>query len=296
MAELIAYDESMLEKMSAFWSRVFPEWSGATDLEQVKQVVGKADNVDVSMLREGDSLTATAISTRQRAPDGSSNIWVSIACEPDRLSAADLKLLLARISGVDAELPNTWQIIALPDRLPEPLEQALAEEGFRLDRMTREMEWCGDAVPLVDPEGLRVQAYDGGDPAIDQAILDLHNRSYRALRLVSLMNPENVWRPYFGQKSRGMVICWDGSVLASFAEWGVLDDKPIITSIAAARSHWGTSAAAAAGTRAMQCLVDMGHRRLLTYASTRNTAAYKLHLRHGWREVRVVSPNYIRKF
>lgn len=295
MAELIAYDETMLERISAFWCKVFPEWPEAGDSEQTRQIVTKPENLDVSLLCQNGELIATAISMRQIAPDGSSNIWISVASEPAQLSAADLKLLLSRISGLDAELPNTWHIISLQERLPEPLELALAEEGFLLDRMTREMEWCGDAVPLADPGNLRIQEYDGGDAAIDQAILDLHNRSYRALRLVSQMSPQNVWRPYFGQKSRGMVICWDGDSMASFAEWGVLDDKPIVTSIVAARSHWGTSAAAAAGTRAMQHLLDMGYRRLLTYASTRNTAAYKLHLRYGWREVKVVSPVYIRK-
>jgi RimJ/RimL family protein N-acetyltransferase len=92
------------------------------------------------------------------------------------------------------------------------------------------------------------------------------------------------------------VLAWDGERLAGFAEWFVVNDEPIINSIVAARSHWGTPAAPAAGTRAMQRLFDLGYRTLISAVSSRNAPSYAIHLRHGWRRVGENSRNYVRRF
>lgn len=297
MTEFVPYDTAMAGQVAALWHKLYPEWEGASDTAEVNKILAAERVVDAIAVLQGDRLVATVCCSRQKSPDGSSNIWIALANEPDSLSADAFSTLLAQFSHIDAETPGTWHIIAPIQRFPHDLEAVLTASGFKLDRMTREMEWTGDAVPLVDAGALRVQAYGGGDPRVDRAIIDLHNRSYRSLRLVTQMDETNVWKPYGStQTARGMVICWDEDRIASFAEWSVLEGKPVVTSIVCARSHWGTAAAAAAGTRAMQHLVDLGFRRLLTYASTSNAAAHKLHLRHGWREVKVTNPIYIRKF
>jgi hypothetical protein len=296
MTDLAPYDVSMAEEVSALWRKMYPEWDGATNLAEINRILTSDHVIEAVTVRRDDRLIATVSCTRQKSPDGYSNIWISTIGEPGDLSVSLLPELLQRFSGIDAELPGTWHIISQRDRFPADLEAILIEFGFKLDRMTREMEWTGDFVLLVDAGDLRVQDYNGGNPDIDRSIIDLHNRSYRSLRLVSQLDETNVWKPYTtNQASRGIVICWDEDRMASFAEWSVLDDQPIISSIVCARSHWGTAAAAAAGTRAMQCLVDRGHRRILSYSSTRNAASHKLQLRLGWREVKVMNPIYVRK-
>jgi hypothetical protein len=296
MTDLTPYDVSMAEEVSAFWQKLYPEWNGASNPAEINRILTSDRVIECVTVRRDNRLIATVSCTRQKSPDGYSNIWISTTSEPGVLSASLQTELLRRFSDVDAEIPGTWHIISPRDRFPADLEAVLTEFGFKLDRMTREMEWTGDSVLLVDAGHLRVQNYNGGDPDIDRSIIDLHNRSYRSLRLVSQLDETNVWKPYTAnQASRGIVICWDEDQMVSFAEWSVIDGQPIISSIVCARSHWGTATAAAAGTRAMQCLVDRGHRRILSYSSTRNAASHKLQLRFGWREVKVMNPIYVRK-
>ena len=97
---------------------------------------------------------------------------------------------------------------------------------------------------------------------MDKAIVELHNRSYRSSRLMPPWGVENLWQSWPGLTLREYVLAMEQDRLVGYAEWFVVDGKPCINSFVAARSHWGTPVGAAVGTKAMQILVELGHRKI----------------------------------
>jgi RimJ/RimL family protein N-acetyltransferase len=143
---------------------------------------------------------------------------------------------------------------------------------------------------------VRLERYTGGNADFDKAIVDLHNRSYRRMRLTPPADLEYLWKTWPGLSAHEFVLAWEGERMVGYAEWIVANDKPLMNSLVAARSHWGTPVAAAAGTQAMEYMLALGYRTLYSSVISKNAASIKLQQRHGWRLTTELARTYVRRF
>jgi hypothetical protein len=158
------------------------------------------------------------------------------------------------------------------------------------------MEWVGEYVPVVDLSPVHLERYGGGNLDLDQAIVDLHNRSYRWSHLVSPADLESLWKPWPGLKAREYVLAMENDRLVGYAEWfETKGNPPFINSLVAARSHWATAVAAAVGTNAMQILLERGHRKIEATVRSNNAAALRLHREFSWKVACEAAHTFVRR-
>jgi hypothetical protein len=287
-----------IEAVTALWLELHPDWLWVTD-EEFRKSAFEMDEDRVGFIVEDEAgrLVGTVFGTATRDPTWPRNRYLHLELKPEAVREDLLTPLLTQMADSDHGRPGTWQILNLSDKSPPGLAEIVLGTGFELHDISFRMEWNGETVPLVEPAPLRLELYQGGNEATDAELVDLHNRAYRPARLVGPTKIEHLWpKAWPGLKEREFVLVWDGERIAGFAEWFSINGEAIINSIVAARPHWGTHAAPAAGTRAMQRMIDHGYRPLVSAVSSRNAASYKLQYRHGWRRVRENSRNYVRKF
>jgi hypothetical protein len=157
------------------------------------------------------------------------------------------------------------------------------------------MEWKGDTVVVLDPSPAHFQRYAGGDPEIDAAIVDLHNRSHRSSRLMPPIAHELLWMTVPGLTAHEYVLLRDEGRLVGHAEWLVVDGKAYINSLVVARSHWGTEVAASLGFETIRILLELGHRTIESSVISTNAPGVKLHVKCGCRTAAEQMRNYVRK-
>lgn len=292
---LLPYEARFDEQTIALWRTLHPDWTWLNEPE----TVAKAFELDEHRLgyavqREG-TVIGTVFGSCARDATWHRNRYIHIEAQPEDLSADWLAPALASFAEADRGRPDTWHV-ASPVEAQWPILCSLLEAlGFTLHSSMMTMEWTGEKVTLTDPGTARLDRYTGGNPEIDQAIIDLHNRSYRAGRLTPPADIEYLWKTWPGLTAREYVLAWDEGRLVGYAEWFVYDDKPTMNSLVAARSHWGTSVAAAAGTKAMELMLELGYRTLQSSVISRNAASIKLQLRHGWRITKEQGRTYVCK-
>ena len=296
---VVPFAPEHIEAVTALWLELHPDWTWVTGEEFRKSgFVIDEDRAGFVIFDEAGRLAGSAFGSATRDPDWPRNRYLQFELKPEAVREDIVSPLLAQMAEADRQRPGTWQVINLSDKAPPELTPMILAAGFeQFDASTR-MEWKDEVVPLVDPGALCIELYRGGSEATDAAIVDLHNRAYRPMRLVGPIKAEYLWpkEPWPGLTAREYVLGWEGENLVGYAEWFIVNDEPLINSITAARSHWGTHVAPAVGTRAMQQMFDLGYRHLFSSVSSRNTASYKLQYRHGWRRIVENARNYVRRF
>jgi RimJ/RimL family protein N-acetyltransferase len=298
MLSVIPFESHLAEPVATFWRALHPEWTWLDDPETRAKAFAPSEFFERVgyVVERGNDVIASVLGTCSRDNSSSRNRYIHIEARPEDITADWLDPLLTNFSDLDRLHPGTWQIVNPPEILWPILAPVLAGAGFIHRGSSIRMEWEGDSVTVPDPAPARFERYAGSNPDIDKAITDLHNRSYRALRLTPPTRPEFLWEPWPGLSAREYVLALEENRLVGYAEWFVTDGKPCINSFVAARSHWGTPIGEAVGLKAMQILIELGHRKIESGVFSTNAPSMKLHLKNGWRAVAEQVRTYVRAF
>jgi RimJ/RimL family protein N-acetyltransferase len=298
MLSIAPFEAHFAQPVMALWRALHPDWKWLDDPEMQAKAFEPSELFERTGFvakREGD-VVASVLGTRSLDDSWPCNRYIQIEGRPEDIAADWLDPLLADFAHLDRERPGTWQIIYPAEALWPVLAPVLAAAGFAHRASSMRMEWEGDSVAVPDPAPARFERYAGGNPDTDKAIVELHNRSYRASRVTPPTRVEHLWQVWPGLTAREYVLALEGDRLVGYAEWFVTDGKPYINSFVAARSHWGTPIGAAVGVKAMQILIELGHRKIESSVFSTNTPSMKLHLKHGWRVAGEQARTYVRMF
>lgn len=294
MPSLVPFDATFEERLIALWRAMHPDWDWLDNPENRQNLFKGYTEGESYLLLNGDSVIAFASGTI--LPDRYRNRYIWMDALPEACTAEAVRLLFSPFEEIDRDETDVWHVFILDAARAPVLAPLVEAAGFVLDHRLVRMEWEHESVVLEPPpDGTEFTFYRGGDTAMDQAIVDLHNKAYRPARLVVGVDLESLWRDWPGLTEREYVLAWIDGKLAGYAEWLVTGGRPVLNSLAAARAWWGTSLAPAAGTRAMAQMWDKGYRVFYASVSTRNAAALKLNQRFGWRVTVDENVCYVRK-
>jgi len=288
------FEQKQLPDAIALWRALFAALEHVDDAEIYSRVFAPDEAVErirYAVERDG-ALVATVFTSRDveaEAPNRRIQIAVRLEDIGEWLAA-----IFTRLAELDRDRAQTWQIVATQQPQAAVLTPWLEAAGFALQSSTLRMTWEGDCILLVDPSPIRLTRYAGGDPAFDQAIVDLHNRAYG--RLVPRARRDELWLSWHGLETREFVLALDGDRIVGYAEWWVIDGEAWVNSIVAARSHWGTPVAAALGANAMHALLERGYRKMGACTASTNAPSLKLQKLVGWRVAGEDGCTYVRRF
>ena len=295
MCRVSPFEPGFSQSVLALWRELHPDWTWLDDPESRELAFAPSPSFERAgyVVHRGDALIGSVFGacSKEETPR---NRYIHIEARPEDLAMAWLGPLLASFYDLDRAQPGTWHIANPPETSWPVLVPLLEASGFSHRMSSIQMHWEGDAVTVPDPSPARFERYDGGNPDMDRAICDLHNRAYRASRVTPPVTQENLWKPWPGLEKREYVLALEGDRLVGYAEWFVTDGTPWVNSFVAARSHWGTPIGAAVGVKAMQILIELGHRKLESSVRSNNAASMKLHLKHGWRRGAEQMRTYVR--
>jgi GNAT superfamily N-acetyltransferase len=175
------------------------------------------------------------------------------------------------------------------------LRPVLEAEGFSVSFKVLRMEWNGDTVGVPQPSPIRFRRYAGGDRDLDGAIVDLHNCSFRTVRLKQPMDVEGLWRRHATLQRREFVLAMEAERLVGYAEWSIDADEAWIAYYAVARSHWGTGTARMLGTRVMEAALQHGYTRMAAITRSTNAAVMRQAHALGWTIASELSYTFTRR-
>lgn len=212
------------------------------------------------------------------------NRFIHFEAEPANMTARWLNSVLAFLADADRNKPHTWHVVNVTEASISTLAPLLEAEGFVRHSSMLQMVWTGEAVAVVDPSPAHFRTYAGGDLETDQAIVDLHNRAYRWPHMVPPADVESLWKAWPGLKAHEYVLAIENNRLVGYAEWLEPAGKPpVINSFVVTRSHWGTPIGRAVASKAMQILLERGHRKIEGIVRSNNAAALRVHREFGSR-------------
>ena len=296
MTELVPFTPDQTEQVVALWRSLHADWTWLDEPEARKRAFEEIPDFHRTLLvlRRGGRIAATFTSGYAKNGRGPRNRHIGIEVMPEDVGDWIMPVL-AELAEADRAHPGTWHIARMDDRAIAALAPRLAVAGFAFHSTNVRMRWEGESVSLVDPGPIRIETYTGGDAAVDQAIAALHDQGYRTSRVVPQANVPDMWRAIPGATCHEMLLAWDGDRLVGFIEYLAVKGEAWVNSLVVARSHWGTPAAAAIGTRAMQRLFEAGHRTIESYVRSNNAASIKLQIKLGWRKHSETSGVYVRE-
>lgn len=297
MPSVIPFEPGLGDPIVALWRALHPDWTWLDDPEMPAKMFNPSEyfeRIGYVVQREG-AVIASVFATCSRDAAWPRNRHIHVEARPEDIAAKWLDPLLAGFADADREHPDTWHVASPPEAFWPVLVPLLEAAGFAFHASSMLMEWegCGVSVPDLSP--VRLERYAGGNPEVDKAIVELHNRSYRRSRLTPPARLELLWKPWPGLTAHEFAVALDANRVVGYAEWLVTGGKPYISSVVAARSHWGTPVGAAVGIKAMAILVELGHRKIESSVFSNNAASMKLHLKHGWRVAAEQARTYVRK-
>jgi hypothetical protein len=297
MISIVRFESRLADQVAMLWRILHPDWRWLDDPETRTKVFEPSEGVDRIgyVVQRAGAVIATVLGTCGRGQTWARNRYINIEARPEDIEAVWLSPLLAKVAEADREHPGTWQVASLGEALRPVLAPFLEATGFVYHSSTMRTEWKGDAVAVLDPSPARFERYGGGDPEIDAAIVDLHNRSQRSSRLMPPIARELLWTTVPGLIAHEYVLLRDEGRLVGHAEWLVVDGKAYINSLVVARSHWGTEVAASLGFETIRILLELGHRTIESSLISTNVPAVKLHVKCGGRVAAEQMRNYVRK-
>jgi hypothetical protein len=298
MTSVVSFEPSHAEQIVALWRLLHPDWAWLDNSAARDEIFEPSDTVERIryVVLNKDAVIASVFSTCLRQKPWPRNRFIQIEAAPADISVEWLDVVFASFNDADRGQADIWHVANLTESSMPILAPLLEAVGFIRHSSMLHMEWSGESVTVVDPSPAHFECYAGGNLDIDQAIVDLHNRSYRPSRLVPPVDLETLWKPRPGQKAREYVLAMENDRLVGYAEWlETHGEPPFISSFVAARSHWGTAVAAAVGTKAMQILVERGHRKIESSVRSNNAGSLRLHREHGWKVAFETSHTFVRR-
>jgi GNAT superfamily N-acetyltransferase len=234
-------------------------------------------------------------SSLEQNPTWTRNRIIEVQVRPANISADWLDIILGSLVAADRGQPDTWHVVNAAPCLSPALGPLLETEGFERSFKVWRIEWSGESVTIADPAPIRFERYAGGNREIDAAIVDLHNRSYRAARPKPPADFGSLWKSFTGLQMREYLLAMGDDRLVGYVEWWVADGEAWIANFAVARSYWGTAIAGTLLAQVMQVLLELGHRKIAAVVRSTNTAVTRRWQELGWKVASELSDTFVRK-
>jgi hypothetical protein len=298
MISVVSFEPDHVDQVVALWRLLHPDWTWLDDAPVQDEIFrGSAATERIRyVVRNDTAVIATVFSSCSRDATRPRNRFIHVEAAPADISAEWLDIVLASLVDVDRGQPDAWHVANLSAGSTPALTQVLEAAGFVHHSSMLQMEWCGEAVAVVDPAPARCERYAGGNLDTDRAIVDLQNRMYRRSRLVPPATVEGLWKPQAALRAHEYVLAREHDRLVGYSEWLEADGTPpYVNDFVVARSHWGTPVATAVGTKTMQILIERGHHKLEASVRSNNTAALRLHRQYGWKVAYEAVATLVRK-
>jgi hypothetical protein len=296
MISVFPFDRGYSDQVLALWRLLHPDWRLLEDRAEFHKFVESGDAVERIgyVVQRADAVIASVFGTCARDRNWARTRFLRIEVRPEDIAAAWLDPVLASFIEVDQGQPDTWHVVNVAEPLSLVLAPLLESAGFAAHCSRLQMEWSGDSITVEDPSPARLERYAGGDRDIDRSIVDLRNRCFRPWRLEMPVALEDVWPPLADQDAHEFVLALENDCLVGFSEWYVIDGEPWLSS-SGSSSPWGTAVGGALGTKTMQILLGLGHRKLNSIIRSNNTASMRLHLKFGWKVAHEVHQIFVRR-
>jgi GNAT superfamily N-acetyltransferase len=186
-------------------------------------------------------------------------------------------------------------IASLPDRDAGPAAEFLTRFGF--GELDCEVQYEGSLTGIEfvseDPR-FDLRAYNGGDPSLDEAIVDLHRRGYRRhpcvvdltneLLALRLANPNCFYELLFHERQ-----------LIGYASFWIDKGKCYVDSLLVARQYWGSGASEELVHSVGRVATERGCAIISTISSSSNRAIISLMLKHNCHVVKATK-RFCRRF
>jgi GNAT superfamily N-acetyltransferase len=298
MTSVVSFEPNHANQVVALWRLLHPDWTWLDNPERRDQIFERSDAVEPIryVVQNQDGVIASVFSSCWRDRTWPCNRFIQIEARPADLAAEWLDIALASFVDADRGQPDIWHVANATEILTSVLVPLLEAAGFVRHSSMMRMEWRGESVTVPDPGPAHLERYAGGDPDIDRAIVDLHNRAFRPSRLVPPADLERLWKPWPGLQTHEYVLAMENGRVVGYAEWLESDgNAPFIDSMVVARSHWGTAVAAAVVTKAIQILLERGHHKIESCVRSNNAASMRLGWKLGWKVASEMAPTFVRK-
>jgi RimJ/RimL family protein N-acetyltransferase len=297
MASVSVFERADTEDVAALWRSLHPDWMWLDDRERLPLVFERQDAIEQIryVVRCRKTVIGTVFARCAAEPNGPLTLFIDIQTRHENIAAEWVDPILASLADRDRGRPDMWHVTSVATALSPAAAPLLEAAGFARHSRWLIMEWNSEPIALIDPGTAHLQRYAGGYREIDRAIADLHNRAYSSSRMVGPAEGESLWDPWPGQEAREFVLAWEGNRLIGFAQWCVNGGEAFISNLAVARSHWGTAISSAIGTRAMQLLFELGHRRVESIVHSNNAASMGLQRKLGWKVAREQAHTFVRR-
>jgi GNAT superfamily N-acetyltransferase len=297
MTSVVPFDPSHMDRIVALWRMLHPDWRWLDDPVARAELFERSNNrehIRYVVLR-GDEVIATVFASWAQDPTWTRNRIIDVQVRPEDIRVDWLGIILASFGATDRGQPGTWQFVNAAPCLSPVLGPLLEANGFVRSFKVWRIEWSCEAVTVVDPVPIRLERYAGGSREIDAAIVDLHNRSYRAVRPKPPADLESLWKPHTGLEMREYLLAMGDDRLVGYVEWWAADGEAWIASFAVARSHWGTAIASTLPAKVMQVLLELGHCKIAANVRSTNTAVMRRWQELGWKVAAELSDTFVRK-
>jgi hypothetical protein len=294
MISVSPFERGHAGEVVALWRALHPDWKWLDDPATCNELFESSDAVERAgfLARRGQALIASIFATSWRDQSLALTRRIRIEARREDIAAEWLEDALARFLDRDRGQVGTWHMAVLDKASSPVVAPPLQAAGFAPYSRQLLLEWVGDSVTLADPGPARLERYAGGNAEIDRAIVEVHNRSYLPARLVPPMALADLWKPWLGLQVREFVLAWEQDRLVGYADWSVGDDEVWISDYASMRLGIG----AAVGTKAMQLVLELGHRRIKSMVHTANEASVLLLLRKfGCKVTGELTRSFVRK-
>ena len=227
---------------------------------------------DIILRHDGDDLLGVGMVFRRihgRREGRHTMVWVPAALRRKGHGTALVQAVKDRVAA--AGLGHAYACLYFPTEAAEGL---LAATGFTLISDDHIVGWNGEPYSYQPVDGVRLELYRGGDPAMNAKIADLQNRVFvrelmvptlTAERIEAILTEEGSWMLIATEEASGLLV-------------GVCEgtDGPVIPSIAVAHSHWGTGLGQWMCGEAIDRNRAAGNERPWTLVRRKNRASLKL--------------------
>jgi RimJ/RimL family protein N-acetyltransferase len=297
ITDVFPFEQRHAAQIVALWRLLHPDWTWLGDLHEQHRIFQPSDAADrIGCVIQRQNVTiASVFGTCSRDKTWPRTRFIQIEARPEDMAVEWLDNALTFFKDADRSQPDTWHVINATKILFPIFAPLLEAAGFFYHSSVIQMEFSGESASVADPSPTRLERYAGGNPEIDRAIVDLHNRSYRPARLVPRAELERLWDPWPGLEVREFVLAVENDRLVGHVEWFVTDGEPYVNSLVVARSHWGTAVASALLVKAVQSLCDLGHRKIGSDIRSNNAASMRLVRRLGWKAISQRLHTFVRK-
>jgi GNAT superfamily N-acetyltransferase len=297
MLSVSAFAPSDIDEVAALWRSLHPDWTWLDDRARLTLLFERQDARERMgyVVRRHNAVIATVFTTCPAPANEPQQRLITIKTQPADVTAEWLDPILASFADADRERPDTRHVTSLAMPLASAAAPLLEAAGFVRHSTQTFVQWDSAPMVLVDPSPAKLQRYHGGDRDIDRAIVDLHNRAYRPSEMGPRIDSDGLWAPSPGLLAREYMLAWDGGRLAGLAEWFATHSIVAVEDLAVARSHWGTSLAAAILGAVMQLLFELGYRHVKATVRSNNAAAMRLALNLGWKLDREWMQTFVRR-